>query len=163
MYYKYFLENNNTGDKMIKDIMSSKIISSDTNATFIEISNLMKSNNIGFIPIKDKDNFVGVITDRDICLSISKIKNLNETIESYMTKSIISIEEDSNISDALKLMSKNKVKRLLVRKKDSITGVLSLSDIINYSDCDILNTLKSIFSIHDNLKTLNSNVQDFKL
>ncbi len=163
MYYKYFLENNNTGDKMIKDIMSSKIISSDTNATFIEISNLMKSNNIGFIPIKDKDNFVGVITDRDICLSISKIKNLNETIESYMTKSIISIEEDSNISDALKLMSKNKVKRLLVRKKDSITGVLSLSDIINYSDCDILNTLKSIFSIHDNLKTLNSNVKDFKL
>ena len=61
------------------------------------------------------------------------------------------------------LMSKEKVKRLLVKEKDSIIGVLSISDILNYK-CDnkILNTYKSIFGINDQVRERLSQIDDIR-
>ena len=151
MYKVYFLINNITGDNVIKDIMSKKIIFASINDSVKDISKLMKDNNIGFIPIKSEDKYVGVITDRDIALNIVELKSINDSIKSYITNNIIYIDVDSTIDEALSLMSKYKIKRLLVKDKDSIIGVLSLSDILNYSNSDnIIKTYKTIFYIHNN-------------
>lgn len=164
MYNKFILINNINGDFMIKDIMSKKIIFSDINSSIKDVSNLMKENNIGFIPIKNKNKFIGVITDRDICLSIPTISSINDSIKSYISNSIVSIQVDDNIESALKLMSENKVKRLLVKEKDNTIGVLSLSDILNYSKSNnIINTCKRIFYIHDNNKTITAEINEFYL
>ena len=61
-------------------------------------------------------------------------------------------------------MSEYKIKRLLVKEKDNTIGVLSLSDILNYtSNENILNTCKSIFYIHDNEKSLIAEIDEFYL
>ena len=143
MYNKSILINNKNGEIMIKDIMSKKIIFSNINSSIKEISKLMKENNIGFIPIKDNNKYVGVITDRDICLSIPTLNSINDSVKSYVSNSIVSIEVNASTEDALKTMSKNKVKRLLVKEKDNIVGILSLSDILNYTNNNIINTCKS--------------------
>ena len=164
MYKKYCLINNINGDYMIKDIMSKKIIFSNIDCSIKDISKLMKENNIGFIPIKDKDEYVGVITDRDICLSIPNINNINDSIKSYITNNIVYIDAISDIDFALKTMSNNKVKRLLVKEKDNIIGILSLSDILNYTNNNnVINTCKSIFYIHDNNKIIATEIDEFYL
>ena len=89
MYNKNKLENNIIGDYMIREIMTYNIISGNKDNTFKDISSLMKEHNIGFIPIKDKDEYIGVITDRDICLAIPTIDNVNDSIKSYITNNII--------------------------------------------------------------------------
>ena len=104
--------------------MTYNIISGKIDSSIKDISLLMKENNIGFIPIKDDDEYVGVITDRDICLSIPSISNINDSIKSYITNNIIYIDINSDIDNALKLMGSNKVKRLLVKEKDNIVGIL---------------------------------------
>ena len=149
---------------MINEIMSKKIIFGNIDSSIKDISNLMKLNNIGFIPIKENDEYVGVITDRDICLSLSDIKDLNDSIKSYMTKNIIYINIDSSIDEALEVMSKCKVKRLLVKEKDNIVGILSLSDILNYTNnTNILKTYKTIFYIHDNNMNHIAEIDEFYL
>ena len=45
---------------MIKDIMSKKIIFSNIDSSIKDISKLMKENNIGFIPIKNILNMMGM-------------------------------------------------------------------------------------------------------
>ena len=100
---------------MIRDIMSYNIISGKKEDSLKDISLLMKENNIGFIPIKDEDEYIGVITDRDICLAIPSINNVNDSIKSYITNNIIYIDINSDIDNALKTMGSNKVKRLLVK------------------------------------------------
>ena len=149
---------------MIKDIMSKKIIFSDIDNSIKDISNLMKENNIGFIPIKNNNKFIGVITDRDICLSIPTLKTINDSVRSYVSNNIVSIGVNDSIEDALKLMGKYKVKRLLVKEKDNTIGVLSLSDILNYTNNNnLIDTYKSIFYIHDNRKEFTPEVDEFYL
>lgn len=149
---------------MIKDIMSKKIIFSNINSSIKDISKLMKENNIGFIPIKNNNKYVGVITDRDICLSIPTLKSINDSVKSYISNNIVCIGVNDSIEDALKLMGKYKVKRLLVKEKDNTIGVLSLSDILNYTNTNnLIDTYKSIFYIHDNRKEFTPEIDEFYL
>ena len=145
----------------MKNIISKKIIYANINDSISKVSNLMKEHNIGFIPIKDNNDYVGVITDRDLALTIPYLKSNDDSIKPYITNNIISIEFNKSLEDALNTMSNNKIKRLLVKEKNSIIGILSLSDILNHTnDLNILNTIKSIFYINDNNKELESNIHD---
>lgn len=144
----------------IKDIMSKNIISSKSNSTINDISKLMKKYNIGFIPIID-DKLIGVITDRDIVIKC--IFNNDSNIKSYINRNVITIEENNNIEDALKLMSTNKIKRLIVTKEKEIVGILSLSDILNTNIDNIINTIKSIYEIKDNKFNNNPEIDEFNL
>lgn len=149
---------------MINKIITKKIIYGNINDSIKEVSKKMKENNIGFIPIKDNNNYVGVITDRDICLSLSAVNSINDPVKSYMTNNIIYIESNSTINDALNIMKKNKIKRLLVKEKDNIIGILSISDILNYCSCDILiHTIKHIFSLHNNSIKEDTQIDEFYL
>lgn len=146
---------------MIKDIMSKKIISCKSNSTIYDVAKLMKKYNIGFIPVID-DKLLGVITDRDIVVKC--LFNNDIFIKSYINTNIISIDENDSIINALKLMNKFKIKRLIVTNKKEIVGILSLSDILNYNlDNGILNTIKSIYEIKDNKLNDNPEVDEFYL
>ena len=149
---------------MIKDIMIKKIIFSNIDSSIKDVSKLMKKNNIGFIPIKDNNQYVGVVTDRDICLSLPTLKSINDSIKSYISNNIVCIGANDSIETALKLMGKYKVKRLLVKEKDNTIGVLSLSDILNYTNNNnLIDTYKNIFYIKDNRKDFTPEVDEFYL
>ncbi len=51
-------------------------------------------------------------------------------VEDFMEKDVITIEPDKSISDAARLMSKFKVKRLPVVKDKKLIGIISRADII---------------------------------
>ena len=148
---------------MINEIMSKKIIFGTLDSSIKDISKLMKHNNIGFIPIKDDNKYIGVITDRDICIALPELKNIDDSVKSYITNNIVYVDSNSTIDEALNLMSKYRIKRLLVKDKDNTVGVLSLSDILNYTNSNIIKTCKSIFYIHDNSMMESAKIDDFYL
>ena len=144
----------------IKEIMSKNIISCKSNSTIYEIANLMKKHNIGFIQIIEK-SLKGVITDRDIVVKC--LSNNDTFILPYINTNIITIEENKNIEEALNLMSKNKIKRLIITKEKEIVGILSLSDIINNTNINTLNTIKNIFELKNNQLNKNPKIDEFYL
>ena len=160
MYKCVKISNNIIGDYMkVKDIMSKNLIICSSDINVINISNIMKKYNIGFIPIEKNKKIIGVITDRDIVINIISNKvNNNSSIESYVNSNIIHIEENSSIDECLNIMKENKVKRLIIVNKEKIVGVISLSDILNcYDDLDkVTEVAKVIWSTNksdDNYKT----------
>lgn len=127
----------------IKDYMTKGIVCCDIEDNISTIAEIMDSNNIGFIAVLSNDAIIGVITDRD--LVIGPILDNENSIEEYINKNIISIDEDDNIITGLNLMKKNKIKRLLVTKKGKYTGVLSISDLLTTNKTnEVINTLKEI-------------------
>ena len=127
----------------IKDYMTKGIVCCDIEDNISTIAEIMDSNNIGFIAVLSNDKIIGVITDRD--LVIGPILDNENSIEDYINKNIISIDEDDNIITGLNLMKENKIKRLLVTKKGKYTGVLSISDLLTTNKTDeVINTLKEI-------------------
>ena len=127
----------------IKDFMTKGIVTCEIDTPINDIAEIMESNNIGFLAVIDDDEIIGVITDRDIV--IGPVMDNESSIEDFISKNIISIDENSDILDALTLMKENKVKRLLITKKEKYTGVLSLSDLLDSDyNQEIINTLKEI-------------------
>lgn len=154
MYNSILISNNNIGDYMnIKEIMTKSIIYADINNTIDDIANLMKTYDIGFIPIKDNGQFVGVITDRDIVIkAINNNDKLDQPIKEFITNNIISIDISKSLEDAVKLMSDYQIRRLMVKNKDKFVGIISLSDILSIKhDFDILKYISKIFMPNDKM------------
>lgn len=128
----------------VKDFMTKGIVTCYSNDSIDEIAEIMDANNIGFVAVCDDDEeIIGVITDRDIV--IGPVMDNEKSIEDFYSNNIISIEENSDVDEALSLMKENKVERLLVTKKGKYTGVLSIFDLLEENDTkDIITTLKEI-------------------
>ena len=143
----------------IKDIMCESIIVVDISCDIHEVSRIMKEYDIGFIPISKGNKIIGVLTDRDIVTRI--LANNDDKIEGYITKDIIAIDLNANVSDALELMSKHKIKRLIVNNGKKVVGVLSLSDLL--SNNKALECASKIFAINRNTDKYITKVDEFYL
>lgn len=127
--------------------MNKSIIYGDIDNTIEEICNLMKTYDIGFIPIKNNHYYIGVITDRDIVIkALTNNVELDNSIEPFITNNIISVDINNSLEEAIKLMSDNQVRRIMVKNKDKFVGIISLSDILSiHLDFDVLKYISKIF------------------
>lgn len=141
--------------------MSKNVIVLDENTNIIKIAKTMKENDIGIIPISRNKKIIGVLTDRDIVTKV--LANNDEKIKNYITKKIVKINVDSDINEALEIMKKNKIKRLLVEKNNKLVGILSISDLLYYQNEKILETFKNIYTIDKNSDEYHVEIDEFEL
>lgn len=146
-----------------KDIMTTSVIVVDKKIDIFDIAKIMKENDIGFIPVSDKQKIIGVITDRDIVIKV--LANKDTKIYNYITKDIIICNVDDSIDTILTIMAESKVKRLLVVDDKKMVGIISLSDILstNYSNQDKIISIQSIWSISKNDQSHNLEIDEFYL
>lgn len=142
----------------MKDIMTKDLIVVDINETLENIANTMKKYDIGFVPVSKNNKIVGVLTDRDIVVKI--LANKDNKIEGYLSKPI-SIEVNSSATDALSLMKKHRIKRLLVTENNKLVGIITLSDLLNHIDTS--KAIKEIFKINRNTDTYITKINEFYL
>lgn len=147
---------------MIEKIMSKNLIILDSKSSLENIAKTMKKYDVGMIIISDKNKIKGLITDRDIVTKI--LANKDNKIKEYLNTNIVSININSDLKEAIDLMKKHKIKRLLVKKDNKLVGVLSLSDLLNTVDNDILiEAYKTIFSINRNTDKYLTDINEFEL
>lgn len=143
----------------MNNLISKNLIVVDIKSNIYEVADTMKRYDVGFVPVSDNNKIVGVLTDRDIVTKI--VANKDELIESYISKPI-SIDLNDSIENALTLMSKHKIKRLLVSSDNKLVGILSISDLLN-TDCNYIEAIKEIFEINKNDDTYITKVDEFYL
>lgn len=146
-----------------KDVMTSSLIVVDKNADIFEVANIMKKNDIGFVPVSDNNKIIGVITDRDIVVKV--LANKDTKITNYISKDIIMCNIDDSIDDILLKMRENKIKRMLVVDDKKVMGIISLSDILNtnYNNEDKIVSIQTIWSITSNDQTRSLEIDEFYL
>lgn len=110
----------------VKDIMSSSIISVSPEDSFERICFIMKSEDVGAVPVCDKQNhLLGIVTDRDLIIRF----NGKLLAKDLMTKSPITVNPEDDIHDAAMMFSKYRIRRLPVLEGDKLVGMLSLRDL----------------------------------
>ena len=129
----------------VKNIMIKDIISIEENATIIEAINKMVEHDIGSIAIKRKDEYIGIVTERDILKRCGKgnIYSSDSTVGKIMSSPLITVDEDAPIGRASQIMEGNNVRRLFVKKNDAIVGILTQKDILR----ETLNVFMALQSI----------------
>src|SRR5260370_12717585 len=109
---------------------------------------IMRDEDVGIVPIVGSDKsraLIGVVTDRDLCLSVIAGRHdvliaegkdaASVPLEKYMSTNAIACAPDDDVDRALELMKENQVRRILVIDKQRIIhGVVSIGDLLRRSD-----------------------------
>jgi len=122
----------------VKDVMSADAIKYCTPETKLKTAtSFMKQENRGALPVLDHDKkLVGIITDRDICLSLAS-KNAKPhsemNISEILSKSKVrTVKPEGDISSALQQMRKNKVGRLPVTDAQGhLKGMITVNTLLS--------------------------------
>jgi len=122
----------NSSSILVKDIMTKALISVNPTTTSAQIAKMMEQGGIGAILVKENDNLVGIITDRDFATKIAA-NNLpfDTPVEKIMSSPLITINHDEPISAAAQMMSSKKIRKLAVSENGTIVGLVTSTDLVN--------------------------------
>jgi len=118
---------------LVKDAMSSPVVTTDEEVPSNKIAKLMEKNYLGCLIVTNKDGKpLGIITERDLVIRVLG-KNLQPATvkaKDIMTSPLATIEPEATISDAARRMSRLDIRRLGVIYKGALVGLISSKDIL---------------------------------
>ncbi len=119
---------------IVKDVMSSPVVTLDEDATSNKVAQIMNENALGCVIVTNKaGNPVGILTERDLVVRVLA-KNLwpdAVKVKEIMTSPLVTIEPDATVSEAARRMSRLNIRRLGVTYKDNLVGIVSSKDILD--------------------------------
>jgi len=118
---------------VVKDVMSSPVITVDEDATVNKAAQLMADSHIGCIVVTSKEGKpMGIITESDFVTRVlaKNIQPSKLTAKEVMTSPLITIDPDETLSETARRMSQLNVRRLGVTYKGNLVGIISSKDIL---------------------------------
>jgi CBS domain-containing protein len=119
-----------TGIK-VKDAMLTKVITARPGQTVLEASKIMRDEDVGSVVICEGSNPIGIATREDIVNKITAEDKLSSKVflKEIMTNELVTCTPDCDISEAARLMSKNKYERIPVVEFGKLVGIISAREI----------------------------------
>jgi CBS domain-containing protein len=131
-----------------KDVMSSPVITVESDRTVFETAKLMKKEKIGTVVITMKNRPVGIATEKDIVIRIiAEGKDPNSVeIGRIMTAPIMVAAVDSDMNEIAKKMAERGVRRVPIVNKGRIVGMITERDILR-AEPALIDVMKEIIKI----------------
>ncbi len=143
----------------VKDIMTKKVVSVGPEAKIAEVAKIMSQNRFHAVPVLEKEEIIGIITEGDFFTRDSKnvfLPSYIDFIESakiteslaeekqgkigklldvrardIMTRECVSILDEMDIKDLLEFFRETKFTTLpVINNENKLIGIITLSDII---------------------------------
>jgi CBS domain-containing protein len=101
----------------------------------------MRDRDIGFLPVCDGAELMGVISDRDLTIrAVAEGMDFNVMLSrDLMTTPAIYCFDDQEVDEAAKVMADNQIRRLVILSRDNnnVVGVVSLGDLARTGTGDL--------------------------
>lgn len=116
----------------ISEIMEENVVTLNEKDSLKDALNTMLKENIGGIPITDSEGRVrAIISERDFVFIVSGVVT-GKTVDSYMSKKIVTAPSDMSVGTAAKSMINNGFRRLPVLRDNVLIGIITASDIMRF-------------------------------
>lgn len=104
-----------------------KIVSVSSNFTVTDAVNTMINSKIDSILVNENEKLIGIVTEKDIIRDVvAKGKHPSKTTIREITHgNLITIHKDSTVKEAIELMTKNNIRRLIVLSDTLPVGIIS--------------------------------------
>jgi len=128
----------------LSDVMVKDVITVEEEATVREAVELMNEHEIGCLVVVERGKPAGIVTERDMLKRILlEDKNPKKTkVSEIMSKPLVVGKPQMSIEDAVKLMFKQKIKKLPVADNNHLVGLVTLTDLVRSRE--IIKTLKKL-------------------
>jgi CBS domain-containing protein len=111
------------------DIMTRKVATIRPEASAQEAAQLLDEKRISGAPVVDADSkIIGIITEADI---ISKVNRDGLRVADIMSHNVITIREETPVSEIAALLTERKIKRVPVVCEGKLVGIVSRADIVH--------------------------------
>jgi CBS domain-containing protein len=117
---------------LVRHAMAASPVTATKELNACDAAGLMKSHDIGAIPIVEGERLVGVITDRDLALRVLAARKDPGSVrlgDVATSRELATVSPDTRLCDARALMGERRLRRLPVVKDDRLVGMLSLGDV----------------------------------
>lgn len=126
----------------VKDFMTENLVTVTPKTKIFDAVDLMKKHDIHRLPVIEKDQLVGLITEGTIqealpskatSLSVYEVNYLlNKTVVAdVMIKDVKTISPDAELEDGIYLMRQNKINVLPVLENEKLVGIITNNDIFD--------------------------------
>jgi CBS domain-containing protein len=110
--------------------MTESVVSAPADATLGEVAEAMRDRNVGSVVILEHDRPVGLITDRDVALTLGADQaGRDDAVGSHATRPLVTGEAGMDVEEAAALMVQHRIRRLPVLDGDGLAGIVTLDDL----------------------------------
>ena len=126
--------------KKCSEVMTKDPVCCLPNDSVANAAGLMKSENIGSIPViqnRQSQKLVGIVTDRDLALTIvAEGRDAKSTeVEAVMTRKVVTCLANDDLEKALGAMAEHQLRRIpVVDHENKILGIIAQADVATRFD-----------------------------
>ena len=113
----------------VTEVMNTSVLTVEPSASIGEAAEKMIEAGVGAVVVmEDMVRIVGIITERDLMRAVAQRARAAEArVRQWMTESVVTIEPETEIKDAAKMMFEKNFRHLPVVNKDGrLMGIASL-------------------------------------
>ncbi len=112
----------------------SKVLSVAPGDTVFQALQLLAEHNIGAVLVMDAGKPVGMFSERDYARKVALLGRVSRDtlVREVMGAPLVTVPPDVEVDLALALMSDRHVRHLPVVEKDSVLGIVSIGDLVNW-------------------------------
>ena len=122
----------------IKEIMTREVEIVHPDESVEDAAQKMRFRDVGFLPVCDGDQLIGVLTDRDITIRVTAegIDPRKSLSKDWVTTPVVYCFDDQDVEEAAQLMEEHQIRRLVILHRDDmrLAGVVSLGDLATNID-----------------------------
>jgi CBS domain-containing protein len=117
--------------KIVRDVMTAKVQTVRQEQPVVEAARLMRTQDVGSLPVVENGRLVGTLTDRDIVLrAVAEGADLNAVrVGDITSREPITVSPEQGLDDALSLMATHRVRRLPVVEDGALVGIVAQADV----------------------------------
>ena len=104
-------------------------------ATVFEAIELMAEKNVGALLVTDQGKLVGIISERDYTRKVAlKGKSSKQAlVKEILSEKIVHVSPSHTVEECMRLMTEHRVRHLPVLEGQTILGVVSIGDLVNWT------------------------------
>lgn len=133
----------------VSDILSrkgSQTLSVTPDTSVLDALKLMAENNIGSVMVMEKDQYLGLITERDYSRKVILMgkNSVNTKVSEIMTSNLPHVKPEDNIDHCMELMTQGNIRYLPVFEANVLKGIISISDVVKETIIKQQQTIKHL-------------------
>lgn len=121
--------------KKLSDVLATKgtdVFYVRANDTVHDAMVLMNDKGVGALLVMKDDGVAGILSERDVARKITlggKVAKQTPTLE-IMTERVTCVAPDLSISEAMQIMTEQRIRHLPVVSERQVVGVVSIGDLV---------------------------------
>jgi CBS domain-containing protein len=134
----------------LQDVMKSPVLIIRSNETVQRAASYMSQKEIGCLVVMADHKVVGIVTERDLInrVIVDNRNPMNTLVKDIMSEPPVVAKPDTRVEDAVAVMFKNKIKKLIVVEdygnERRLVGIVTLTDIARVNPA-LMSLLESMF------------------